>query len=522
MINFAHKFHFFLAAIKQLAGQTLWYGVSNVGARMLNFLLTPLLTYLLADNQGMVDYGGMNVLYAWIAAANIIFTYGLETAFFRFSSQEGANRDDIFQTSFGSLIISTFFLTLGLYLFRNPIQTFLDINGHASYITWCALLIALDTLSAIPFARLRQENRPRRYAFVKLAGILINIVCIVFFLVYLPKWLQAHPGSSLAGWYGSNTRLGFILLANLLQNLFVFLVLYPEWKSFRFRINSGLWKKMVNYSAPMVIIGLAGMINEVMDREFLDKLLPFDNDANKKIIAVYSANYKLAIFITLFIQAFKMAAEPFFFSQAKEKHAPSMYARVMKWFVITLAIAFLFTALYLDIWKVVIIRGDGFRRGTGVVPVLLLANICLGIYYNLSVWYKLTDRMRMGIYITLVGAAITIVGNYGFIPKWGMYASAWSTLVCYFTMMVLAYFLGQRYYPVPYPVKKIIAYLVVMLVLFFLKVGLDALTAGLADGLRFTLRVCGASILMGLFLLLVLKAERKELKGMPFVGRFIR
>lgn len=489
---------------------------------MLNFLLTPLLTFLLSDNQGMVDYGGMSVLYAWIAAANILFTYGLETAFFRFSNQDGVHKDDIFQTSFGSLIISTVFLTLGLYLFRQPIQTYLDISNHAEYITWCALLIAFDTLAAIPFARLRQENRPRRYAFIKLAGIVINIFFVVLFLVYLPKWVTVHPDASFSQWFSGKSRLGFILLANLAQNIFVFASLFPEWKHFRFRINKELWKKMVSYSAPMVIIGLAGMVNEVMDREFLDKLLPFDNEANKKIIAIYSANYKLAIFITLFIQAFKMAAEPFFFNQAKEKNAPVLYARVMKWFVITLAVAFLFTALYLDIWKVVIIRGEGFRRGTGVVPVLLLANICLGIYYNLSIWYKLTDRMRMGIYITLVGAAITFIGNYSFIPQWGMYASAWSTLACYFTMMVLAYFLGQKYYPVPYPVKKILSYLVVMLVLFLIKVGLDALTQGLGSTPRIIIRFTGASILMLLYLMLIMKAEKNELKAMPFIGKFIR
>lgn len=489
---------------------------------MLNFLLTPLLTFLLNDSQGLVDYGGMSVLYAWIAAANIIFTYGLETAFFRFSNKADVDKNQLFQTSFGSLVISTIVLSAILVLFNNPIQAFLGISNHPEYISWCALIIGLDTLAAIPFAKLRQENRPRLYAFIKLAGIVINIIFIVLFIVYLPGWAKNHPDTGLARWAGSKSRLGFILLANLLQNLFVFLVLFREWKVFRFHINADLWKKMINYSAPMVIIGLAGMINEVMDREFLDKLLPFGNEANKRIVAIYGANYRLAIFITLFIQAFKMAAEPFFFNQAKEKNAPVLYARVMKWFVITMAVAFLFTALYLDVWKVLIIRGENFRTGIGIVPILLLANVCLGIYYNLSIWYKLTDRMRMGIYITLVGAAITVVGNYCFIPHCGMYASAWSTLVCYFTMMVLAYFIGQKYFPVPYPVKKILAYLTVMLLFFFFKLGIDALTANAGTFVQLSVRLITATVLMLLYLLLIVKAEKAELKAMPFIGRYIR
>lgn len=490
---------------------------------MLNFLLTPLLTALLSDNQGMADYGGMSVLYAWMGTANIIFTYGLETAYFRFSNQPGVNKDNLFRTSMASLLISTSLLCLILVLLRNPIQGFLEIDNHPEYISWCALIIGFDTLATIPFAKLRQESRPRRYAFTKLSGIIINIVLIVLFLVYLPRWVNSHPDSSFAQWYQGKTKLGFILLANLLQSVFVMLLLFPEWKGFRFRMDNQLWKKMVGYSAPMVIIGLAGMINEVMDRQFLDKLLPYSNEVNKRIVGIYGANYRLAIFISLFIQAFRMAAEPFFFNQANDKHAPVLYARIMKWFVITMAIAFLFTALYLDVWKLVIIRSEGYRSGIGIVPILLLANVCLGIYYNLSVWYKLTDRMWMGIYITLVGAAITFIGNYGFIPKWGMYASAWSTLACYFAMMLMAYFMGQKYFPVPYPVKKIVAYLVVMLFLFFVKVGIDALTAGISHlWLQLSIRVIFASGLMLLFLLLVLKAEKTELKSMPFIGKYIR
>ncbi|WP_118975903.1 lipopolysaccharide biosynthesis protein [Taibaiella koreensis] len=509
-----------MAAIKQLAGQTLWYGISSIGAKFLNYLLTPLLTYLMHDAAGVQDYGAYSLFYSWIAVANILFTYGFETGYFRFSNKEGIDRSALFQTSFGSLLISTIGLVFLFSFFSVPINQFINPGGPSKYVIWCLLLVGLDTLSAIPFARLRQENRPRKYAFVKLAGIVINILLTVLFLVYLPRYTASHPGSGLTQWYTGNNRVGFLLMANILQNLFVFLILFPEWKAFRFRINTRLWKQVFAYSAPMIVIGLAGMINEVMDRQMLARFLPLPPAAAKSIVGIYSANYKLAIFITLFIQAFKMAAEPFFFNQAKEKTAPVLYARVMKWFIITLCLAFLFSALYLDIWKYFI--GTAYRSGLGVVPVLLFANICLGIYYNLSVWYKLTDRMRMGLYITVMGAVITLLGNYWFIPRWGMYAAAWTTLVCYATMVVVTYFIGQKYFPVPYPVKKLLAYLTVMLLLFFFKTGVNAITAGLSELPQLCIRFIAATAGMLLFLLLVLKVEKAELKAMPFIGKFIK
>lgn len=503
-----------MSSIRKLAGQTLWYGASNIGARFLNYLLTPLITYLLHNPEGVKDYGNYSLIYAWIAVANIVFTYGFETGFFRFSNKEGANKNDIFQTTFGSIIISTIGLVALLVLFRRPINNLLELNGHANYISWCAFLIGLDALSTIPFAKLRQENRPKRYAFVKLSGIIINIIFTVFFLVYLPRYLQIHPQSLITNWYNQNNAVGFLILANLLQNIFVFLILFPEWRIFKFKINFPLWKKIFKYSSPIIFIGVAAMINEVMDRQMLAMFLPLSEADAKRIVGIYSANYKLAIFITLFIQAFKMAAEPFFFDKAKDKDAIQVYARVMKWFVITMAFAFLFTALYLDIWKYFI--GNSYRSGLGIVPILLGANICLGIYYNLSIWYKLTDKMHMGLYITLLGVMITLGVNYIFIPKWGMYAAAWATFLCYFTMMVTAYLLGQKYYPVPYKLKKAGVYLGAMIVLFFAEINIKMVTENLV------IRLLSATIFMVLFLMFVFKMEKTELKSIPFIGKMIK
>ena len=502
-------------SLKNLAGQTVWYGLSNIAAKLLNQLLTPLITYMLRQPAQMADYGSFSMLMVCVSVANVLFTYGMETAYFRFSSS-GTDQKKLFQTVFTSLLVSSVLLSVMLICFRVPISNFIGLGTHTEYITWCVLIIAIDTMAAIPFARLRQEERPRKYAFTRVAGIFVNIILTVYFLVYSPSSIAAHPGTAYARWYAQNTNVGFLLLALLGQSAVTFLLLFKEWVGYRFRFDAALWKKVFAYSAPMVIIGLGGMVNETMDRLMLPKLLHGTEEANKIAVAIYAANYKIAIFITLFITAFRMSAEPFFFSQSADKNAPKTYARVMKWFVIVLCVAFLFTALFIDIWKHYIPAVYRSNGGIGVVPILLGANVALGIYYNLSVWYKITDKMYMGMIITLIGAAITLILNFAFIPAYGMYACAWATLAAYGSMMIISYFLGQRYFPVPYATKKLVSYLVVMLLLFFAEQGVMHITHILV------IRLTTALIFMFLFLRLVLAAEKKELGGMPFIGKFIK
>ena len=462
----------------------------------------------------MIDYGNFGTLYSFISFGNVVYSYGMETAYFRFSSS-GADRKSLFQTTFTSLLLSSVALSALIIIFRAPIAVFAGLEHHSEYIIWGVLIMAIDTMGAIPFARLRQEERPRKYAFVKVSGILVNILLTCFFLVYSPGYISTHPTGAYAIWYAHNTNVGFLLLANLSQSAFTFLLLYREWLGFRFKFDSALWKKIIIYSAPMVIVGLGGMVNETIDRIMLPKLYGTGNEGAIEN-AMYVANYKIAIFITLFITAFRMSAEPFFFSQSTDKNAPKTYARVMKWFVIILCFAFLFTALFLDAWKYFV--GPQYRQGNalGVVPILLAANVCLGIYYNLSVWYKITDKMRMGMYITLMGAVLTLVCNTLFIPRFGMFACAWTTFAAYCSMMVVSYFLGQKYFPVPYNVKKLLAYLAVMVILFFTQQLVMHLTENIF------IRLAAASALMSLFVRLVLAAEKKELKGMPVIGRFIK
>ncbi len=491
----------------------MWYGLSNIAAKLLNQLLTPIITYVLNNPAGMVDYGNMTMLYSSISFANIIFTYGLETAYFRFAAS-GTDKEHLFQTTFTSLLISTLALSSIIIFFRDPIAAFIDLGGHSDYIVWCVFIVAIDTLAAIPFARLRQEGRPRKYAFTRLAGIVVNIILTVYFIAYCPGATAAHPDTAFAQWYRQYTPTGFLILANLAQAAVTFLLLFKEWSGYRLKFDTVLWKKIMVYCWPMVIVGMGGMVNETMDRLMLPKLMHASAEDAKIALSIYSANYKIAIFITLFIQAFKMSAEPFFFSHSANKNAPETYARVMKWFVVTLCGAFLFTALYIDLWKYFI--GSQYRQGLDVVPILLAANVALGIYYNLSAWYKVTDKMSIGMYITLVGAALTIILNVAFIPVYGMYACAWATLAAYSTMMVLSYVLGQRHYPVNYPLKKIGGYVALMLTLFAAQKGIMQITdhvwVRLLTGSLFLLAYAGA----------VVRSEKDEIKGLPIIGKLLK
>lgn len=491
----------------------MWYGLSNIAAKLLNQLLTPIITYVLNNPAGMVDYGNMTMIYSSISFANIIFTYGLETAYFRFAAS-GTDKEHLFQTTFTSLLISTLALSSVIIFFREPIAAFIDLGGHSDYIVWCVFIVAIDTLAAIPFARLRQEGRPRKYAFTRLAGIVVNIILTVYFIAYCPGATAAHPDTAFAQWYRQYTPTGFLILANLAQAAVTFLLLFKEWSGYRLKCDTVLWKKIMAYCWPMVIVGMGGMVNETMDRLMLPKLMRTGTEEAKIALSIYSANYKIAIFITLFIQAFKMSAEPFFFSHSVNKNAPETYARVMKWFVVTLCGAFLFTALYIDLWKYFI--GSQYRQGLDVVPILLAANVALGIYYNLSAWYKITDKMSIGMYITLVGAALTIILNVAFIPVYGMYACAWATLAAYSTMMVLSYLLGQRHYPVNYPLKKIGGYVALMLTLFAAQKGVMQLTDHVA------VRLLTGSLFLLAYVGAVVRGEKDEIKGLPVIGKFLK
>lgn len=500
-----------MSGIKKLAGQTLWYGASSIASRFLNYLLTPYLTATLTG----AAYGEMTLVYALIPFLNIIFTYGLETAYFRFSKSREAEKD-VFNTAMVSLIISTSVFTVILLLFNEQLAALVGISEHPEYFTWSAFIIAFDTLAALAFAKLRHEGRPVKFATVRIAGILVNIGLTIFFLSICPRLAAADPNGFIGTFYNPDIGVGYVIIANLIQSILTLLFLYRELFSFRWRFNTSLWKEIMLYSSPLILAGLAGMINETFDRIMLNWWAPASsrNEVLQEV-GTYGACYKLSLLITLSIQAFRMAAEPFFFSAAQGQQPQRIYARVMKFFVITLCFMFLFVALFLDIWKH-FIQNEDFWEGLGIVPILLLANMFLGIYYNLSIWYKLGNRTMAGAWITLIGAALTLGINYAFIPSFGYWACAWATFFCYGTMMVISYFWGQKVYRVPYPWKKLLAYIVICVLLY----GAYELFARLALGDWVNRGF--ALVLIALFSLLIVQVERKEFEKLPYVGRFFK
>jgi O-antigen/teichoic acid export membrane protein len=498
-----------LSGLKKLAGQTMWYGASSIAARFLNYLLTPYLTAKLAN----AAYGEMSLVYAAIPFLNIIFTYGLETAYFRFAKTE-EEQDRVYNTATVSLLTSTVLFTALLLLCRKQLASLIGIQEHPEYITWSLFIIAFDALSVLAFAKLRFDGRPVKFATVKIAGILINIALVFFFLSVCPDIQKKNPYSFIGTFYKPSMAVGYIIIANLVQSFVTLLLLSKEFLSFRFRFDARLWRQLILYTAPLLIVGFGGMVNEVFDRIALRWWSGAPTaEAAKAEVGIYSACYKLSILITLFVQAFRMGAEPFFFRQAQGQDPQRVYARVMKFFVITICFMFLVVVLFLDIWKH-FIQNPKQWEGLRVVPILLLANMFLGIYYNLSIWYKLSNKTLSGAWITLFGAAITLLINYLFIPSFGYMACAWATFLCYGSMMVISYTWGQREYPVPYAAKKLVAYIVIAVALYGLYGLFEKLDLDMWAQRGFAL------ILLCLFGLLVMNLERKEFQRLPFVGKF--
>ncbi|PVD51230.1 polysaccharide biosynthesis protein [Terrimonas sp.] len=494
-----------MAGIKQLAGQTIWYGGSTIVSRLLNYLLTPYLTLKLTGD----DYGDNTLVYSLIPFLNIIFTYGLETGFFRFS-QKKEQADDLNNVASISIIASTLTFTVVLFLLAGPIASLISIGKHPEYIKLAAIIIAFDSLSTIPFAKLRQEGRPIKFAIIRVSAVLVNLFVLYFLLSLSPQLAKQNPNSVFTILSNKSMSVTYVLIANVIMSGFTFMMLWKEFKSFEWKFNVALWKEVMAYSMPMLIVGLGGMVNETLDRLMLGwfRIPKFD-------IGTYGACYKLSILITIFIQAFRLGAEPFFFKQAAGENPQRTYARVMKFFVIVLCTMFLFVALYIDIWKH-FIQNPAMWAGLKIVPVLLLANMFLGIYYNLAVWYKVTNNTKSGAIITIGGAIITIAVNFIFIPKYSYTASAWATFICYGSMMVACYIWGQKVYPVPYAWKKLVAYIIIAVLLFFIHTWLTYIWNNNIFGL-----IVATIILIG-YLLFIIKIEKREFQKLPVIGKYIR
>ena len=453
---------------KKLAGQTAIYGIPTILGRMLNYLLVPLYTYIFSTSE----YGVVTEMYAYSSVFLVILTYGMETALFRFSQME-ENKDKVYSTALISIIISSAIFILISCFFATPISNGIHYPNNREYIIWFALILGTDALCNIVFARLREQDQAKKFAVIKSINISINILLNVFFIVicrraYLNTDSSFHTIAQTI--YNPAVGVGYIFLSNLVASVITVVLLLPEYLKIRFAFDSVLWKKMMFYALPLMLAGLGGIINETMDRILLKYLLP-DKSTAMAQLGIYGACYKVAILMTIFIQTFRFAAEPFFFSHSKEKNAQQTYADVMKYFVIACSFIFLATMMYIDFIQYFV--GEDFRTGLKVVPILLLANLCLGIFFNLSIWYKLTGDTRYGAYLSAFGAAITLLFNFWLIPTMGYMASAWTTLICYFSMMVASYFIGQKNYPINYDLKRILGYLGLSLILFFISISLS-------------------------------------------------
>ena len=500
-----------MSSIKKLAVQTVWYGASSIFSRFLSYLLTPYLTLKFA---GTPQYGEMTLVYSLIPFLNTLVLFGFETAYFRYI-QKKEFEPDIFNTLTSTLIISTTIITCLTVVFNRSIASLIGIEKHPEYITISAFIIAADALSALPFARLRHEGRPKKFAFIRVASILLNIGVTYFFLSICPRLQKSHPDSVFLIIYSAGFGVGYVLLANLAASVFQLAVLFRELSQFRWKINRELWKQVVVYSLPLTIAGFAGMVNETFDRILLAKRTVLTGDAATYEVGIYGACYKLSILITLFVQGFRMGAEPFFFRESTQENAPRTYARVMKFFVITICLMFLLVALYLDIWKSLFIRDKKMWEGLKVVPILLFANMFLGIYYNLSIWYRLSHKTTPGAYITLIGAGITLLINYIFIPGFSYMACAWATFLCYGSMMVISYIWGQKEYRIPYAWKKLITYMAIVAILYFI----HQFLTGIWRSYIFNLGL--ATFLTLSYTLFILKVDRKEFAKLPYIGRWI-
>jgi O-antigen/teichoic acid export membrane protein len=436
---------------KKLFKQTAIYGLAMVLPRMLSFFLVKLYTNVMPNTS---DYGDLTIVMAYMVFLNVILSYGFETAFFRFYNTE-TDKKKVISTSLLSILTSSLvFLLLAMPFYKN-IANFTNVPNN--YIVYAILILVLDALVIIPFSKLRAEQKPIKFAIIKIGNVCINVMFNIFFLIFLPNLAQKFP--NFFGWmYVPNFQVVYILIANFLASFLTLVAILPDYFHVSWQIDTKLWKKMINYGLPILVAGIAFAVNEHLDKILLSKILP-ENIA-KSEVGAYSACYKLGLFMVLFRTAYTLGIEPFFFSHAKNENAPQTYATITKYFVIFGSFISLVVIVFADFLKHLLLDNKAYWAAMEVVPLIVFANFFLGIYTNLSVWYKLTDRTIIGAYISIIGAIVTLILNFLLIPFLSYYGSALATIAAYGTMMFLSYYLGRKKYPIPYDSKRIFGYLI--------------------------------------------------------------
>lgn len=478
---------------KALVGQTAVYGVGTVVPRLLNFiLLTPLHTYYFGDTA---QYGVITEFYAYVVFLMVILTYGLETGFFRFANHY-KNGKDVFRTALSSLAVTTGLFLLLVVVFNKSLARVLEYPDHPDYILMVGWIVALDAFTSIPFAYLRFKNKALKFSVIRIVSVVLNILLNFLFLYVFPGIYEKNPGAWVRLIYDPNIGVGYVFISNLVASSFNLVALSKEIFIIRGKAKLHLWKEMILYSLPLLISGLAGTVNEAIDRVMLKQLLPENVNALGQL-GIYGANYKLAVLMTVFIQMFRYGVEPYYFARSGDMDAKEQYAGIMKYFIIFTLIIFLFVNFYIEILKYYI--ASNYHGGLDIVPIVLAANMFLGIYINLSIWYKLTNLTKFGAQITLGGALITILINALFIPRYGYQASAWAHFTCYLSMVIASYLLSRKYYRIKYDLKQIGIYALLTLVLFVIE-----------RLIEFSSTLAELAMNTGLFLIFVVYALKKE------------
>jgi len=477
-----------LSVFKKLFKQTFIYGLATVLPRVLAVILVPLYTTVMLPEE----YGIYSTLMAYLILGNVLLSYGMETAFFRFITKDADNQKIVQSTTLTSISVSTLvFLGITL-LFTNQIATVAEFKPE--YVTYGLLILALDALVVLPFAWFRVNERPMRYAVVKIFNVVVNLAFNLFFLLLLPK-LAVNSSFWNSLWFPEN-KVAYVFIANLIASAVTLLVLLPLYVKIGFGFNKTIWKQMMKYAIPVLIAGIAFSVNEAFDRILLKYLLP-ENIAETQV-GLYSACYKLGMFMTLFVMAFRLGIEPFFFNHSGHENAKITYATITKYFTLFGCLILLVVVVYIDVFKRILIPNSQYWEALKIVPLILLANLFLGIYHNLSVWYKVTDRTKFGAYISVFAAIVTLVLNYVLIPIIGYMGSAIATLAAYGSMMVLSYLYGRKYYDVPYQVKKICGYML-------LAIGFSAISFYAFNG-----NIWLGTALLVVFAIIMFYSEKKE------------
>ena len=495
-----------MAGMKSLVKDTAIYGVSSILGRFLNYLLVPLYTAVLPAASG--GYGVVSNVYAYTALILVLLTFGMETGFFRFANKKGEQPEKVYANSLLFVGGLSLLFVAACMAFLHPISALLEYPDHPDYVGMMVVVVALDAFQCIPFAYLRYKKRPMKFAAIKLLNIIGNILLNIFFLLLCP-WLNEHAPETVSWFYDPQYLVGYIFVSNLIMSCFQMFFFIPELRGFSYRPDKALMKRMVGYSFPILVFGVVGILNQTVDKMIYPFLFD-DRQEGLVQLGIYSAASKVALIMAVFTQAFRYAYEPFVFGKNKEGDNRAMYASAMKYFFIFSLLAFLAVMGYMDILKYMVARD--YWEGLSVVAVVMVAEIFKGIYFNLSFWYKLTDETRWGAYFSLIGCAVILALNVWLVPKYGYVASAWASVAGYGVITLLSFVIGQKKYPVSYPLKDMAVYLVLAAVLFVL---LSVPVSG------FWWRLAFHTLVVLAFVAFIVKRDL-PLRAIPFINRFFK